>query len=134
MKKVLKSAVALLLTLTLVFSAFALGGVFAEEAEPLSSFAVSATGSGENSSELGTVSWWKSDVDGKYYMFMPSKSDLSSITVWFTASGDVMCGDVKLENGAATTAFANGGEFVLTVGERATLLCSSTQASSRQCL
>ncbi len=116
MKKVLKSALALLLTLTLVFSAFALGGVFAEEAEPLSSFAVSAKGSGENSSELGTVSWWKSDVDGKYYMFMPSKSDLSSITVWFTASGDVMCGDVKLENGAATTAFANGGEFVLTVG------------------
>ena len=91
---------------------------FAEEAEPLSSFAVSAKGSGENSSALGTVSWWKSDVDGKYYMFMPSKSDLSSITVWFTASDDVMCGDVKLENGMATTAFANGGEFVLSVGDK----------------
>lgn len=51
-------------------------------------------------------------------MFMPSKSDLSSITVWFTASDDVMCGDVKLENGTATTAFAKGGEFVLFVGDR----------------
>ena len=49
---------------------------------------------------------------------MPSKSDLSSITVWFTASDDVMCGDVKLENGTATTAFAKGGEFVLFVGDR----------------
>ena len=118
MKKVLKSVTAFLLVLTLAFSVFAVSGAFAEEAEPLSSFAVSAKGSGENSSALGTVSWWKSDVDGKYYMFMPSKSDLSSITVWFAASDDVMCGDVKLENGAATTVFANGGEFVLSVGDK----------------
>ena len=82
MKKVLKSAAAILMVLTLAFSAFAIGGVFAEETEPLSSFAVSAKGSGADSAALGTVSWWKSDVDGKYYMFMPSKSDLSSITVW----------------------------------------------------
>ena len=67
MKKVLKSAAALLLVLTLAFSAFAIGGVFAEETEPLSSFAVSAKGSGADSAALGTVSWWKSDVDGKYY-------------------------------------------------------------------
>lgn len=118
MKKVLKAVTAILLVLTLAFSAFAVSGVFADEAESLSSFAVSAKGSGENSSALGTVSWWKSDVDGKYYMFMPSKSDLSSITVWFTASDDVMCGDVKLENGVATTVFANGGEFVLSVGDK----------------
>ena len=118
MKKVLKSVTAFLLVLTLAFSVFAVSGAFAEEAEPLSSFAVSAKGSGENSSALGTVSWWKSGVDGKYYMFMPSKSDLSSITVWFTASDDVMCGDVKLENGVATTVFANGGEFVLSVGDK----------------
>lgn len=117
MKKVLKSAAAILLVLTLAFSAFAIGGVFAEETEPLSSFAVSAKGSGADSTALGTVSWWKSDVDGKYYMFMPSKSDLSSITVWFTATDDVMCGGVKLESGAQTRAFANGGEFVLTVGD-----------------
>lgn len=116
MKKVLKSAAAILLVLTLAFSAFAIGGVFAEETEPLSSFAVSAKGSGADSTALGTVSWWKSDVDGKYYMFMPSKSDLSSITVWFTATDDVMCGGVKLENGAQTRVFANGGEFVLSVG------------------
>lgn len=64
MKKVLKSAAAILLVLTLAFSAFAIGGVFAEETEPLSSFAVSAKGSGADSAALGTVSWWKSDVDG----------------------------------------------------------------------
>ncbi len=86
-----------------------------EETEPLSSFAVSAKGS-EYSAALGTVSWWKSDVDGKYYMFMPSKSDLSSITVWFTAADDVMCDGVKLESGAQTGMFANGGAFVLSVG------------------
>lgn len=72
-EKVLKSAAAILMVLTLAFSAFAIGGVFAEETEPLSSFAVSAKGSGADSAALGTVSWWKSDVDGKYYMFMPSK-------------------------------------------------------------
>ena len=118
MKSKFKSMLAFLLAAVIAFSAFGASMAFAEEVEPLSSFAVSAKGSGENSSALGTVSWWKSDVDGKYYMFMPSKSDLSLITVWFTASDDVMCGDVKLENGAVTTAFANGGEFVLSVGDK----------------
>lgn len=48
MKKVLKSVTAILLVMALAFSVFAVSGVFADEAESLSSFAVSAKGSGEN--------------------------------------------------------------------------------------
>ena len=71
MKKVLKSVTAILLVMTLAFSVLAVSGVFADEAESLSSFAVSAKGSGENSSALGTVSWWKSDVDGSIICLCP---------------------------------------------------------------
>lgn len=120
MKKGVKSVLAIFLALTVAFSAFAALTAFAQEneiAEALSSFAVTASGNGKNSTELGTVSWWKSEVDGKYYMFMPSNTSLDSVKVWFTAESDVYCGTQKLENGKATTAFANGSEFTLTVGE-----------------
>lgn len=113
MKGKLKSGLAILLAIVIAFSALAATTAFAVETEPLSSFAITAKGSGTDAAALGNVSWWKSDVDGKYYMFMPSNTDLSSVTVWFTATGDVTCNGVTLENGVATDAFANGGEFVL---------------------
>lgn len=113
MKGKLKSGLAILLAIVIAFSALAATTAFAVETEPLSSFAITAKGSGTDAAALGNVSWWKSDADGKYYMFMPSNTDLSSVTVWFTATGDVTCNGVTLENGVATDAFANGGEFVL---------------------
>lgn len=119
MKRIFESVSAVILVLALVFSAFSVMTAFAEEAQPsqtLSKFSVSAIDGG-TAVELGTVSWWKSEVDGKYYVFMPSNTSLASIKVWFTAAGDVYCGTEKLENGKATEAFSGGGEFVLSVGE-----------------
>lgn len=119
MKRFFKSALALLLVMTLMFSTFAVTTAFAEETQApqtLSEFFVS-THDSENSTELGSVEWWKSDVDGKYYMFMPSNTSLDSIKVWFTAADDVYCGTEKLENGKSTSVFKNGGEFTLTSGQ-----------------
>lgn len=119
MKRLFESVSAMILVLALVFSAFSVMTTFAEEAQPsqaLSKLSVSAV-DGETAAELGTVSWWKSEVDGKYYVFMPSNTSLASIKVWFTAAGDVYCGTEKLENGKTTEAFSGGGEFVLSVGE-----------------
>ena len=116
MKKKYKSLLAFLLALMLIISTFPVAFAAKTEVEQISYFAVSTRDGSADPSALGTVQWWKSDVDGKYYMFLPSKTDLSSVKVWFTALGDVECNGVKLENGTETSVFAKGGEVTLFSG------------------
>ncbi len=116
-KKAFKVLASVILVLVMISSVMAISFVGAEEAAPLSSFAVQTTSGADSKEALGKVEWWYSSVDGKYYMFMPSSADLSSVTVWFDAADDVYCGNTKLENGVKTSVFANGGNYTLGVGD-----------------
>ena len=111
MKKITKllliAFVLVAISLTLLISISAAGN-------GIDFFAVD-TDSAENASDLGAVEWYKA-TDGKYYIFLPASADKSSLTVWFTADEDVMCGETKLVNGEATDVFANGDSFTLTSG------------------
>ncbi len=128
MKKTFKAILSAVLALTMLLSVMSAYFVAAAETEPLSNFTIQAVASADSDKALGSLKWWYSDVDGKYYMFMPSSADLSSVTVWFDAAGDVYCGDTKLENGQVTDVFANGGEYTLTAGSseyKLVFLCTS---------
>ncbi len=119
MRKKLKSTLALLLSLVMIVSFVpALGFSFAADADGIVSFSVAAKGSGESADSLGAVNWWRSDVDGKYYLFMPSGSDLSQLKVWVSSSSPVTCGETEIKNGETTDAFSAGGEFTLSCGEK----------------
>lgn len=116
MKK-MKTVIALLLSMIIIVSSTASFGLtFAVDSNVAPHFAVSVAGSGEDPDSVGTVNWWKSDVDGKYYMFMPSGSDLSELKVWISSSAPVICGEKELKNGETTDAFSGGGEFALSCG------------------
>lgn len=116
MKK-MKTVIALLLSMIIIVSSAASFGLtFAVDSNVAPHFAVSVAGSGEDPDSVGTVNWWKSDVDGKYYMFMPSGSDLSELKVWISSSAPVICGEKELKNGETTNAFSGGGEFALSCG------------------
>ena len=116
MKK-MKTLIALLLSMIIIVSSAASFGLtFAVDSNVAPHFAVSVAGSGEDPDSVGTVNWWKSDVDGKYYMFMPSGSDLSELKVWISSSAPVICGEKELKNGETTDAFSGGGEFALSCG------------------
>ncbi len=118
MKKFFRSALSAVLVFAMLFtSVFALSA-FAAGNDGISFFAVSAKGNEENSASLGNINWWKSDIDGKYYMFMPSKTDLSKLKVWFSASDSVICNGEALSNGETTSAFSTGGEFTLTCNDK----------------
>ena len=128
MKKTFKVILSAVLALTMLLSVMSAYFVSAAETEPLSNFTVQAAENADSDKALGSLKWWYSEVDGKYYMFMPSSTDLSSVTVWFDAAGDVYCGDTKLENGQVTDVFANGGEYTLTAGSseyKLVFLCTS---------
>ena len=128
MKKTFKVILSAVLALTMLLSVMSAYFVSAAETEPLSNFTVQAAANADSDKALGSLKWWYSDVDGKYYMFMPSSTDLSSVVVWFDAVGDVYCGDTKLESGHVTDVFANGGEYTLKVGSteyKLVFLCTS---------
>ncbi len=109
----MKKVLSIILAAVIAMSAFSFA--FAAD-EAITSFSV-GTSSAQAQGELGTVKWWFEKETEAYYLFMPSNADISSVTVWFEAAGDVYVGATKLISGAATTAFANGGEFTLTCGE-----------------
>lgn len=117
MRKKFKSTLALLLSLIiLASSAVSLGLVLAVDANVTIHFAVSAKGNEEGADSLGAVNWWKSDADGKYYLFMPSGTDLSRLRVWISSASPVTCGGEEIKSGETTDAFSGGGEFTLTCG------------------
>ncbi|MGN0568494.1 MAG: hypothetical protein ACI4JR_07900, partial [Acutalibacteraceae bacterium] len=78
MKKTFKAILSAVLALTMLLSVMSAYFVSAAEAEPLSDFTIQAAASADSNKALGSVKWWYSEVDGKYYMFMPSSADLSS--------------------------------------------------------
>ncbi|MGN0468683.1 MAG: CotH kinase family protein [Acutalibacteraceae bacterium] len=108
-KKILCVILALMMTVSLfsVSSAAAAGSI--------TSFKVNVYDNSENS--IDTINWYKSD-DGTYYMFLPANADLSSLTVWYKASGDVYVGDVKLVSGEKTNVFSKSGLYKLKVGTK----------------
>lgn len=95
---------------TLVFCASAAG-------DKISSLTV-GTASAESNKDLGAVKWYKGG-DGSYYLLLPSNADRSSLTVWFSATADIYCGETRLQHGKATSAFAEGTDFTLTCGDAA---------------
>ena len=67
---------------------------------------------------VDSVNWFLSLKDSKYYLFLPASYDKSDLTVEFTATDAVYCGDTELVSGNATDVFASGS---------ATLTCGGTQ-------
>lgn len=70
-----------------------------------------------NGDEKYLLEWEKSDIDGKYYFYLPAGCDLSSVETRFISTGAIYVGDKKLGYGKTTDAFAGGGEFTLKSGD-----------------
>ena len=62
----------------------------------------------EDGTEGESVNWHYAEKDGKYYLFLPSSFDKENLTVAFTASGEVACGEETLVSGESTGVFSNG--------------------------
>ncbi len=104
-----KKIICVILTLIMALSVFALPASAAGSLRGIRSF--SLNGFGE---ERFSVSWWKNELNGKYYVFLPSDADLSAMTPVFDASFDVYAGSKKIVSGEKTDVFANVGEYTLT--------------------
>ncbi len=109
MHRNLKRMIFAVLAFVFVLSCFSVM-VFAAERGKIESFSIDPLNKGEEY----FIDWEKQSSDGGYYFYLPAGSDLSSVTVRFSANGDVCVGEKKLVSGEATDAFAGKTSAVLT--------------------
>ena len=91
----MKKILAILIALTVIFSATSMIG-FAATEDTIDSFSVSAISL--SSEETPTVEWFLAD-DGNYYLFIPTSISTVLCTVNFVADGDVTIDGVPVVNG-----------------------------------
>ena len=110
MKKMSKVLFTLLAVMLL--SAFL---IISASAENISTLSVDAD-SAESALDRGAVKWY--EWNNVYYLFLPTGTDSSDMTVWFNADADVFCNGTQLINGEKTSVFAEGSDFILTCGSK----------------
>lgn len=104
-----------LLLVSLMLLSFA--GIFAfAEDSTLPVLSVSAYGDQDS-----VINWWRSDVDGKYYLFLPDGADTSALTVGFSGSKLTVDGKA-LSDGETTSAFSVGTHAVVADSAEYTLV------------
>lgn len=111
----MKKSIKIFLTTMVITLLSVLLCLSASAADGITSFSVD-TASAASSSALGAVNWYRSSVNGVYYIFLPDGVKSDSLKVWFNADAPVMCGDTQLVSGEATTVFAGGDPVKLTCG------------------
>lgn len=68
---------------------------------------------GATAKDISAVKWFKHS-NGKYYLFMPTTTDLSNLTIYQNFSGDVKVNGTSIVSGNSYSIFADNGEYTLT--------------------
>ena len=120
MKKVLAVLLCIMMILPTIgaFSSFAYG-------ETIKSLSFNVYDKAEDS--IDTIKWFQRN--DKYYMFLPSNTDLKNIKVYFNASDEVYVNETEIKSGEATSVFETANtEYTLTCGNQSyklVVLCSA---------
>lgn len=112
----MKKFISVLLAIIMSFSCLSVA-VFASDDAAISSFAIESVseidaeaGNGEGAAVK--TEWY--EINGKYYLFVPSAIDLANAKISFDADADVFAGSTKLVNGEVTDALNGKNEVTLT--------------------
>ena len=130
----MKKFIALVLALIISVSCLSVAVSAADDAA-ISSFAIESVAEIEAEAGKGDGAAVKTDwyeIDGTYYLFVPSAIDLSNAKITFDADADVYIGSAKLVNGELTDALNGKNEVTLTCdGEsfKVVIINESTVAS-----
>ena len=85
-----------------------------EPTSGITAFSVNPYGNEQESTD--TVHWY--NIDGVYYLFLPSGTDLSEMKIYFESDNEILVDTVSLKNGENTDVFTETGiTYTLTSGE-----------------
>ena len=114
MKKIISIVLALIISVSCLSIA-----VSAADDAAISSFAIESVAEIEAEAGKGDGAAVKTDwyeINGTYYLFVPSAIDLANAKISFDADGDVFVGSTKLVNGEVSDALSGKTEVILTCG------------------
>ena len=116
MKKIIAVIIAVVLSLSVLSVA-----VSAAEEAAISDFAIESVAeydvkAGKSDGAAVKTEWY--EIDGVYYLFVPSSIDISNAKISFNAQSDVYVGETKLVNNETTDVFNGKNEVLLTCGNK----------------
>lgn len=116
----MKKIIAVILAVVLSLSVLSVAVSAAEEAA-ISDFAIESVAeydvkAGKSDGAAVKTEWY--EIDGVYYLFVPSSIDLSNAKISFNAQSDVYVGETKLVNNETTDVFNGKNEVLLTCGNK----------------
>ena len=112
----MKKIIAILLTIIISLSCLSIV-VSAADDGAISSFAIESVAEIESEAGKGDGAAVKTDwyeIDGTYYLFVPSAIDLANAKISFDADADVYAGETKLANGEVSDVLNGKSEVTLT--------------------
>ncbi len=114
----MKKFIAVILAIIISVSCLSVASSAAKDAS-ISEFAIESVAEYEVKAGKGDgasvkTEWY--EIDGTYYLFVPSSIDLANVKVSFKSNADVFAGETKLVNGETTSAFDGKSEVTLTSG------------------
>lgn len=116
----MKKIIAVILAVVLSLSVLSVAVSAAEEAA-ISDFAIESVAeydvkAGKSDGAAVKTEWY--EIDGVYYLFVPSSIDISNAKISFNAQSDVYVGETKLVNNETTDVFNGKNEVLLTCGNK----------------
>ena len=103
----------LCISLVMLFTVLLIPAISAAGAPALTAFSVNPYGNGADA--VDTVNWQQ--VNGNYYLFLPSGTSFDEARIYFTASAPVYINGTPVENGSAASVFTEARKaYTLTCG------------------
>lgn len=130
----MRKIIAVILAMIISVSCLSIAASAADD-RAISSFAIESVAeleaeAGKGDGAAVKTEWY--EIDGTYYLFVPSAIDLANVKVSFDADADVYVGSTKLVNGGTTDALSGKTEVTFTCdGEsfKVVIISESTVAS-----
>lgn len=70
---------------------------------------------GDDKKPIGAVSWWYSEKERAYFLFLPAFADLSNLRIWFSGAEDLTIDGKTIKNGESVSFPTPGTKFSITL-------------------
>ena len=127
----MKKLIAIILAIIISLSCFTIA-VSAADSAAITSFSIESVAeleaeAGKGDGAAVKTEWY--EIDGTYYLFVPSSIDLANTKINYEAKADVFAGSIKIANGETTDALNGKSEVTLTCGDESFKLVILNESS-----
>ncbi len=72
---------------------------------------------GDGKKPIGAVSWWYSEKERAYFLFLPAFADAGNLRIWFSGAQDLTIDGRTVKNGENVSLLTPGAKFSIVLGK-----------------